>query len=167
MKSKFRKLPMHIVLINKLNYKHILKDNRYLIPKIRSSKKKRSTWMLIIFYKIERNHKNKVKKKLAIKLKINKKRSRQVSKTNNQDLSNIKKMSLSITYKNNNLNKNMRTHISKAISKKFKDKENKWMYRNLRININNCSSKAKLSKIIHLINTIFLLRDKTKTLQNS
>jgi hypothetical protein len=81
--------------------------------------------MLIIFYKIERNHKNKVKKKLAIKLKINKKRSRQVSKTNNQDLSNIKKMSLSITYKNNNLNKNMRTHISKAISKKFKDKENK------------------------------------------
>ena len=61
----------------------------------------------------------------------------------------------------------MRTLMWKAISKKFKGKENKWVYKNRKINSNSYSSKVKLSKVIHLINMIFLWRDKTKTLQNS
>jgi len=82
--------------------------------------------MLIISYKAERNQKNKFKKKLqANKHRFHKKRSHKVSKTNNQHLSNIKRMSLRVISKNNLLCKNTLTHISKVISKRFKGKENK------------------------------------------
>jgi hypothetical protein len=82
--------------------------------------------MLIISYKAERNQKNKFKKRLqASKHKFHKKRSHKVSKTNSQHLSKIKRKSHAVNNKNNLLCKNMLTHISKVISKRFKAKENK------------------------------------------